>query len=423
MMVSQILMASVLAAAQAPPPETKTSEARIEELEREVERLKLQAPQPDEQPGGPPLPPPAAAGPNVFNPTLTLFGNGLYRYDDRAVLVDGERTDNTFNLREVEIDFRAAIDPFADGVIILAVPSEVPGQFSLAVEEAYINLKRLPLPGLDEPPLGLKLKVGRFRTEAGRINRLHLHDLPQMTRPLAVETFLGEEGYIANGISAQIFVPTPFDEASAIELSAQALAGGGAAVADGPARSPAFVGNLRWFRPFAGSHNVDLALIYLYGRTDPDGTLGAHTQSADFMYRWKPLRAGEYRSFLLGGQVFAAQRAFLEGLDTDGDGVPDTFERRDASPLGYFAWVQLQLARPAYLGARWDDTAAITDAAVRRRAITGYLTLYASEFLRFRVGYEHRFSDVVEDNGRDSVFAELNFLFGAHPPEPFWVNR
>ena len=54
----------------------------------------------------------------MFNPAVTVIGNGLYRYDDQTVLADDARIDRQFNLREVEIDLRAAIDPFADGVVI-----------------------------------------------------------------------------------------------------------------------------------------------------------------------------------------------------------------------------------------------------------------------------------------------------------------
>jgi hypothetical protein len=28
-----------------------------------------------------------------------------------------------------------------------------------------------------------------------------------------------------------------------------------------------------------------------------------------------------------------------------------------------------------------------------------------------------------EEQAPNSVFFELNWIFGAHPPEPFWVNR
>jgi hypothetical protein len=126
---------------------------------------------------------------------------------------------------------------------------------------------------------------------------------------------------------------------------------------------------------------------------------------------------------VLGGQVFYSQRDFVEAIDLDGDGEPDSFIDRSAAPLGYFAFAQVQTTRTTYLGARWDDTATIADDTLRRRGVAGYATWYASEFLRFRLGYEHRFSDLVDEDGRNSVFAELNVVIGAHPPEPFWVNK
>jgi len=401
----------------APDQATRTDlEGRVAALEREVERLRLQQGEAGAE-GAPPPAAPSAVSPNVFNPTVTVIGNGLYRYDDRDIVENDSHLDNQFNLRETELDFRAAVDPFADAVAITAIESEIPGEFAIGVEEAYVQIKRLPLPVLDQPPLGLKLKAGRFRTEMGRLNRVHLHDLPQMTRPLVTTEFLGEEGYIGDGLSAQFFLPTPFDAAAALELTLQALTGGGVPVADGPPDDPAFVGNLRWFRAVGGAHNFDLSLIADYGSTAPGSDLDATTLSADFLYRWKPLRGGEFKSFLLGGQGFWAQRDFLA---TDGGGAPLA---RRTEPRGWFAFVQFQPRRTTYLGLRWDDTDSIDDDSVRRQAVTGYMTWYTSEFLRFRFGYEHRWSDLSEEDGRDSAYAELNFVFGAHPIEPFWVNR
>jgi hypothetical protein len=428
------LSTSSAARAQQPAPSARQKKPaspadlarRVEQLEAEVAKLRLQQPEEgeDAEAEEEPAPPPqaSAVSPNAFNPTVTIIGNGLYRHDDQEVLVEDAAIDNQFNLREVELDFRAAVDPFADGVVIVALESEVPGEFEAGVEEGYVRIKRLPVPVLDDPPLALQFKVGRFRPEIGRINVLHLHDLPQMTRPLATEEFFGEEGYVGNGASARLLLPS-FDPESAFELTGQLLTGGGAAVADGPGDSPATVANLRWFRSFGGEHNVDLSAIFHFGRTDPAGEQNAFTYSADFLYKWKPLRGGEFRSFVLGGQLFASRRDFSEEIDEDGDGEPDAVEEGDASPVGYFAFAQYQLTRTVYLGVRWDDTASIVDDSLRRRAMGGYATWYTSEFLRFRLGYEHRLSDVEEEDGRDTIFAELNFVFGAHPPEPFWVNK
>lgn len=403
----------------------ETVEKRVQALEEELERLRLQLPEEGEEEERAPA---APAGPtvsaNALNPTVTVVGNGLYRADDQVVATEeGDAIDNRFNLREAELDLRAAVDPFADGVFILSLESEVPGEFEASIEEGYAVIKRLPVPVLDDPPLGLLLKVGRFRPEIGRINVLHLHDLPQMTRPLVTDEFLGEEGYVANGASARIFLPTPFDEESALELTGQILTGGGALVADGPGDSPAAVGNLRWFRSFAGAHNLDLSFILHFGRTDPAGRKNALTYSADLLYKWKPLRRGEFQSFVLGGQAFHSRRDFASELDTDGDGEPDAVVEGDAAPLGYFAFTQYQATRNTYLGVRWDDTATITDDSLRRRNLGGYATWYTSEFLRFRLGYEHRWSDLTDEDGRDSLLAEVNVVIGAHPPEPFWVNK
>jgi len=40
-----------------------------------------------------------------------------------------------------------------------------------------------------------------------------------------------------------------------------------------------------------------------------------------------------------------------------------------------------------------------------------------------RLSYEHRWSSILAENKRNSFFAELNWVFGSHPPEPFWVNK
>src|SRR5260221_660144 len=81
-----------------------------------------------------------------------------------------------------ELDARAAVNPSADAVLILSFESEFPGDASASVEEGYVTLKRLPF--LEQPPLGLKLRAGRFRPSFGLINVLHTHDLPQSVRPL-----------------------------------------------------------------------------------------------------------------------------------------------------------------------------------------------------------------------------------------------
>src|SRR4029079_9251185 len=75
----------------------------------------------------------------VLNPRMPVSGDFLWRADDKKVYVDNnpanDRIDDTINMREVELDLRASVDPFVDAVAILSVESEVPGEFEASVEE------------------------------------------------------------------------------------------------------------------------------------------------------------------------------------------------------------------------------------------------------------------------------------------------
>ncbi len=405
-------------------------EKRIKELEAQVEQLQLQMLR-----GGPesetaavaPAPPPAPAQvqtfPGILNPAIAAVGNFVGRIDDQKVYNEaGDRIDNRVNLREAEIDMRVPVDPYADAVLITSLEQDQTGQFSVGVEEGYAVLKKLPF--VEKMPLGLRLKVGRFRPMFGKINVLHTHDLPQTFRPLAIQEFLGPEGFNQNGVSGTMFIPTPWDEKSAMDFTGEFLSGGDIAISPNLSSRNAYLGHLRWFRTFRDSHNLEVGWSSYFHAG------GTESQSAalhgfDLTYRWKPLRRGEWKSFLLGSELMFSRRAYpeaaeppdvaraLEGITPAGTG----------KPLGYFVFGQWQFDRRTYAGVRWDRTDVVSDPSLRRRGITPYVSYYFSEFLRFRLNYEHRWSDLYTEDGRNSVYAELNFIFGSHPPEPYWVNK
>ena len=345
---------------------------------------------------------PQSAG--IFNPGITVFGNFLTRVDDQPVFVDAdpslERIDDRSHLREVEVDFRAAIDPWADGVVIATFESEVPGAFEAGIEEGYLTLKKLPF--LESAPGGLRVKIGRFRPEFGRFNYIHLHDLPQPSYPRALGNFLGPEGLIQEGFSGQFFLPSG-SENSTLEGTLQVLDGGGLPLApDTPGSQVATLGHLKWFRDLGESSNVELGL------SGYESDSSHQLFGVDATYKWKPLRSGEWRSFLLGGELFASR------LDdpTLGD-----------DPVGYYLWTQYQFDRNVYLGLRYDHAEELADASQSTDATGLFLTYYTTEFLRFRLGLEHTESDVAELDGLNTALLEINFVYGSHPVEPYWVNR
>jgi hypothetical protein len=394
----------------------KRLESRLEELQMLRNATETEAPAA--------AVPPATAPqtmPGALNPAIAVVGNLVGRVDSQKVFnEEGNRIDNKILLREAEIDMRVPVDPYADGVLITALESETPDDFSVGIEEGYVNIKKLPF--MDRTPLGLKLKAGRFRPLFGAINLLHTHDLPQTFRPLPVQEFLGSEGFVEDGISANFFLPSP-GENSSLDFAFDVLSGGGIAVSPDPDSRMAYLGHLRYYQSFKDSHSLQLGWSS-YFHPEGNGIREADIHGFDFMYRWKPGRMGEWKSFLLGGELMFGRRAYPEAFE-----MPDVsraIEGRDpgaGKPLGYYVFTQWQLNRRTYAGVRWDKTDVLYDPSLRRRSITPFVSYYFSEFLRFRLNYEHRWSDLFTENRRNSVYAELNFLLGSHPPEPFWVNK
>jgi hypothetical protein len=341
---------------------------------------------------------------SVFNPGITVFGNFFARDDDQAAYVDDDptldRIDDRMNLREVELDFRAAIDPWADGVVIGTFESEVPNEFDAEIEEGYVVLKKLPI--LDEAPGGLKLKVGRFRPEFGRFNYVHLHDLPQPTYPRALTEFLGGDGFIQDGVSGQFFIPTS-SEHNTLDATFQVLDGGGLPLAEQEEESNiATLGHLKWFRDISDTTNMELGVSGY--ENDADHQLFG----VDGTYKWKPLSGGEWHSFLIGGELFATR--------LDDPSLGD-------DPMGFYLWSQYQFQQNLYFGVRYDRAEELTDADQVSNTFGAFLTYYTTEFLRFRIGLEHTESDVDSLDGLNTASLELNFVFGSHPVEPYWVNR
>ena len=389
---------------------------RIEQLEREKIAETEAPPQPAQQPVQTTL--------GALNPAISVITNFVGRGDSKRVFNgDGDLISNKFNLREAELDLRAPIDPYADGVLIASLESEAPGKFSASVEEGYVTIKKLPF--LDEPPLGLKLKAGRFRPAFGKFNILHTHDLPTTFRSLPTEEFMGEDGFIQNGISGNFFIPTPWDVDSSLDGTIEILTGGDVAISPQAKSRISYLGHLRWYRTFQDAHSLELGWSsYLHPAGNGVGSADFH--GLDFMYRWKPLRLGEYKSLLFGGEAMFARRPYpraSEPADVDRAISRRGLQPGNGMPFGYSLFGQWQFNQRTYAGLRWDQTTTLFNPGLMRQSLTPYLSYYLSEFLRARLSYEHRWSDLFTENNRNSFFFELNWVFGSHPPEPFWVNK
>jgi hypothetical protein len=144
----------------------------------------------------------------------------------------------------------------------------------------------------------------------------------------------------------------------------------------------------------------------MFGFHNRGNSLQTHLSGLDFLYKWRPARRSEYRSFVFQSELF-----LLNQQQTD----------EDINSFGTYAYVQYQPAKRWYVGARGDYSQLPEDDDLSAWAITPSVSYYLSEFLRLRLAYEHLEHDL--EGPADSAFFQLTFIFGSHPVEPYWFNK
>lgn len=138
----------------------------------------------------------AGARAGVINPDISILGQPFARWtDDEA---DPGRDRVTLEMGEVEVVFDDYLNPYSRGFFTLSIKEE-----GLELEEGYFSLYR----GL---PLGLALKGGKYRVGFGKLNPMHIHQLPFAERPRVAALCLpGEESYNEVGASLSGRIPMP----------------------------------------------------------------------------------------------------------------------------------------------------------------------------------------------------------------------
>jgi hypothetical protein len=357
-----------------------------------------------------------ASAPVVLNPRTTAFINFAARGDNRSVF-DAKQQSEISNrpfLRTVELELRNPVDPYAEAIAIISLEDEAGQGYSIDAEEAYGLIKRVPI--LESAPLGLKMKIGKFRAPFGVNNKIHMHDLPWTTRPLVVAAFLGtehgdffESGFNPVGVDLDFFLPNPIPQTT-LEMNLDLVRSGGLGLSLGhTGTQPSYISHITLSRDWSNEHLLLLG-VSAYQENGPAST---KLYGADITYKWAPSENRESHSFVAGGEFFSGQRTFTD----------TTASEITMSPYGWYAYLQYQTSYWVYLGARYDWLKDPANDQLVTKAVAGYLSYYTTEFLRFRLGIEHRQSDLpAQDNITSGIF-EVNFVFGSHPTEPYWVNR
>jgi hypothetical protein len=352
--------------------------------------------------------------PVSFNPDLAVVGD--FRGNISTDNADPAR--NRFDIGSVELDLRAAVDPRADGVVILPISrdiddplfftnrSQVSGDVNtgIDVEEAYLFLHDFGVPNLTA-------KLGRFHLRFGRQNILHSHDWPTVDNNFVNQSFLGPESLNDAGLSLSYVVPPKYVFGQYVEAIAEIISGEGGgdeapvlnndAFVDGPALNV----HLLWNADIARDWNLEIGGSWLTGKHNDDNRQNVNLFGGDLtLIHTDP--TGRFNN-----QLFQAEAIY---------GDVDTGRSQTQHALGAYLLAQQQIDRDWYLGCRLDWTENALDEHQEVWGVSPYVTWYWSEFLRFRLEYQHKDGDVKDE---DTLYFQVTFIYGAHPPHPYWAIR
>lgn len=138
----------------------------------------------------------SAVGRSVDNSTYeTRYIPGFSSYDPANVAEIPFNKNRGFNFNYAELALHSTVGPYFDADAIFHLKPD-----AFEIEEAYITSRSLPD--------GLRLKLGKFRSEFGRINAIHQHAWRFTAQPLVYEALLGTEGINDAGAQLQWVLPT-----------------------------------------------------------------------------------------------------------------------------------------------------------------------------------------------------------------------
>jgi len=326
---------------------------------------------------------------------------------------DGTR----FGVRELELAFQAAVDPFFRGDVFLGF-SDLEG---VHIEQAFLTATALP---------GFEVRLGRYLMPVGKINTTHRHDLHTIEYPWVVQNFFGPEGLKGTGVYlSKIFAPLGFYQ----ELQLTALDRFGEApeglTADEPPNREldglGFSARLRNYWDLSEAANLELSASAITGKMEqpltgplPSGNNALNARQtvfgADFTFRWRPLEQGLYKSFI-------AQVEFMRQAN---ERISDPLY---AGPVGEFnggyGFARWQLTRRLYLGGRYDWVEDPFNVGATMTAGSGYLEWFPSEFSKLMLGYERLMpgapAATPKPAATNRILLQASFAIGPHKPHPF----
>ena len=414
-------------------------EQRLQELQQEIQELRnnLRGQQ-LRLPGG-----------LLLNPEMRVEGNfqgnrgwGLQRNAEYEGF-----SNNRFNIREVELGFRASVDPFAVLETVISAQrlveiefedgeEELPRELDSEVEfeEAHLTFARLPL--------RLRGKLGLMRTSFGEYNDDDPDEFPQIDPPNVIVHLYGEEGegWKEPGLNLNYQFASPFSERMTHVIWFGLYSGeNGTAFHGGQLDKPVWFTRAELFYEVAPRAGLELGLSFAAGKRFECFEPGAPLEcfGGDDDDDGAEMLAGEFDTMLMNVHFEFDWRPPLYSLEHSFGFLSEIFyssvERTDGTlnQWGGYALFQYGINANLALGARLDVAECPgfssslcvvmeSDTPIEDRsewAFSPILTYNPSPFLTLRAQYKHTQRNYAEDS--QEILLQALFIIGYERSEPF----
>jgi len=290
----------------------------------------------------------------VTNPAISVISDVRGWYTS-----EGPRNFD-MELHELETSYRSVIDPFARADVYVGIGHH-DGEFEFELEEAYLTTLSLPFQ--------LQVKAGKFRSNVGKINRLHPHALPFIDVPAVYANFFGDEGLNDQGASVSWLVPNSrFYQELSVEVT-RGPAENESFAHDPDGNKMLYTSHLKNFWDLSDNTSLELGLSGLAG-PNSEGK-NSFLAGVDITYKWKPLQFNTYKSFTLQVEAFRSRKERV-GASINADGL--------------YALVNYQLARRWFVSGRFDHADLPDDPDWNEKAVSTTLGWYLSEYQKIELG-------------------------------------
>ena len=330
---------------------------------------------------------------SAMNPNISVGGDYYYTYGSSESEYNIERSEinwgtGRFFLREIELSFEAALDPFARAKAFVGVEED-----GADACEAYMQSLNWPL--------NMNLKLGKYKMQFGSINRWHCHALPQFDRPLVMSNFFSNETLKGIGVAANFLLPSITAHVNELDLEI-ATAGADRSFTSEGKSNFVYVAHYKNYWDLDRSTFMELGLSGAAGHNDPNEEYWTYIGGVDLRLKWSPPGRAKYRGFEWWTEALYSSREVAEGT---------------IDSWGIFSLVQMRLGASWLIGGRFDYSELPHDSALNETGGAVNLDFWQSEFVVFRVQYTHIARNFDEDDDRFTV--QTVWAMGPHKHEAY----